>query len=76
MPSKATHPGIWPLVYRQMRSAGAGAYIPWTELETIMDRGRMHSRAALTRARQELERVDGLTIVDQDKDGITLGAVR
>jgi len=76
MPSKKTHPNIWPAVYQQMRAAGPGAFILWTELETIMDRGRMCSRSALTRARQELERVDGLTIVGQDKDGITLGPVR
>ncbi len=69
-------PRIWHTVYAQMRTAGDGAFIHWLELETVMSRSHNTGRAALVRARQELERVDGLTIVTQDKDGITLGPCR
>lgn len=67
--AKSDHPKAWVAVYTQLRSAGPNTFIKWDELEGMTGRVRDSSRASLTRARQELECMDGLTVCGQSKDG-------
>lgn len=63
--TRSEHPGIWKIVYHQLRVRGADVFIPWDSFEGMVGKSRMASRSALTRARVELETVDGLTINGQ-----------
>ena len=67
--SNQTHPQMWTTVYDQLLAAGANSFVPWGDLEKMTGRGKDHSRSALTRARQQLECMDGMTISGQCAEG-------
>lgn len=57
--------GIWKVIYAQLRDAGPDTFFKWGDLEGMTNKRRDASRGALTRARQELECMDGMTVCGQ-----------
>lgn len=55
----------WRRVYSALRVLGADTFVPWGSFEGMTNKARDASRSALSRARVELEAVDGLTIGGQ-----------
>lgn len=61
--------GIWKQLYHRLRVLGPDTFVEWGTYEGMTDRSRFASRAALVRARQELECQDGLTLTGQCAEG-------
>lgn len=59
----------WQRVYHSLRVLGADAFVPWASFETMTGNTKEVTRSCLTRARVELETVDGLTIGGQSAEG-------
>lgn len=59
----------WKRVYNSLRVLGADTFVPWDTYEGMTGNANAVTRSCLTRARVELEAVDGLTVGGQCADG-------
>lgn len=58
----------WHTIYGWLRDKGEGSFVSWEEYGELTGWTRKSGRAALTRAKRELE-VDGLTLGGQSAKG-------